>query len=614
MSGASGVVSATDVAVVRGTVEEPVPGLRPAASASMDRGISPTEQHVRELFRKTRQLADKLKKAKDRAKLRKRWTPEERKLVDLYQTESGFLLAQYLLPQIGTCYCTADGPLLFFRYADHRLYDVEDKTFERYLTHITDSVQNVRWEWLPRLQAWVRFEAPEVVTQFLAYNDSPELNVIAVNSFDGFMMRRKRGEAWERVTNGTDGILFWSPEEFLTAWGPDFAYGGDGRHLAWLCGLGSFGGDGPLSADDQRSLLNAWLLHLFVPGLNPTHPIPLHEGVTDSGKTTLGKCLGRWLMGPTFDVLDLPSGDTRKAEETLTLAVWKRPLVVLDNVDSPAPWLEDFLCRLATGVRMSRRRLYTNSEEVHFTPRAGLIITSRNPHFRREDVARRLLPLRFQPIASEHRLTEAELRSEVETRRAGIWADVLAALARLQDAWPRVRDRLKPSHSLADFSIFGALLATAYAEESGPTEWEALMGRLDRAQGRFNTDVDPLTDLLQVALDEQEGVLPAQPVRDLFRRLAVLAKDLRHPWPYYSTESLSKTLRARERALKQALRVEIVWSTHHGGENRVAIMRLDRREVGQRTPQETRPTRGDAGDDGDGGEATFPVENMEGEL
>ncbi len=602
MSGAGVAVSAPDVAMVRGKVEEHLP-------VRAGDGISLTERRVRKLFQETRLLAEELKKAEDSAKLRKRWTREQQKLVDLYRTEKGYGLLQHLLPQIGTFYRTGDGLLFFLRYADHKLYEVEEKTFERYLTLITNSVQGVRREWLPKLQAWVRFEVAEVVTQFLAYNDSPDLNVIAVSTFDGFMMRRKRGGAWERVENGTDGILFWSPEEFLTPWGPDFANGGDGQNLEWLCRLGSFGEDGPLSADGQRGLLYTWLLHLFVPGLNPTHPIPLHEGVTDSGKTTLGKCLGRWLMGPTFDVLDLPSGDTRKAEETLTLAVWKRPLVILDNVDSPAPWLEDFLCRLATGVRMSRRRLYTNTEEVHFTPRAGLIITSRNPHFRREDVARRLLPLRFQPILSEERLSEAELRREVETRRAGIWADMLAALARLQDAWPRVRDRLKPSHSMADFSIFGALLAAAYAEDSAPTEWEGLMERLEQAQGRFSTEADPLTELLAVVLDEGEGVIPSQPVRNLFRQLAALAKDRRHPWPYQTTGSLSHTLKAREEALEQALGAKIVWSDHHAGEKRIIITRLNRQDASQCAPHATCTVRGD---DGDGGEATFPVENLEG--
>ena len=65
--------------------------------------------------------------------------------------------------------------------------------------------------------------------------------------------------------------------------------------------------------------------------------------------------------------MDLPIGQPAKAEESIKLELCKRPLVVLDNVDMSPRWLDDFLCRYATGVRMSRRRLYTDSEQVHFT-------------------------------------------------------------------------------------------------------------------------------------------------------------------------------------------------------------------------------------------------------
>ena len=59
----------------------------------------------------------------------------------------------------------------------------------------------------------------------------------------------------------------------------------------------------------------------------------------------LGESFGRWLPAHEFEVIDLPSGDAAKAEESIKLALCKRPLVVIDNVDSPAAWLEDFLCR-----------------------------------------------------------------------------------------------------------------------------------------------------------------------------------------------------------------------------------------------------------------------------
>src|SRR5262249_12814682 len=155
---------------------------------------------------------------------------------------------------------------------------------EDYLVNLTGSVTGVRKQWLPRLRAWVRFEAPEVEPYFLVYNDSLDLNVISINTFDGFMMRLECGGTCERVPKCTDGVLFKTPPEFLIPWASDFKNGGSGKDLAWLSSLGNFADDGALSVEDQHQLLAVWILHLFVPVLNPVHPIPLHEGMTGSGK------------------------------------------------------------------------------------------------------------------------------------------------------------------------------------------------------------------------------------------------------------------------------------------------------------------------------------------
>ncbi|MEE9601017.1 MAG: hypothetical protein V3W22_04880 [Thermoplasmata archaeon] len=523
---------------------------------------NPTEHDLRNLFAEARGVNSELRRnTRDFSIL-----PKNDRALGAFLLEHGLWgVLEKLLPLAGQFYRTAGGELLFFRKEDHRLYDVEGKAFEQYLVWMTESPEGVRRHWLPTLRARVRFEAPEVTPHFLAYNDSPDLNVIAINTFDGYMMRRKRGGTWRWVSNGTDGVLFRTPPDFLTPWQPDFEHGGTGKDLEWLCSLGHFSDDGPLSVDDQRSLLHAWILHLFVPALNPVHPIPLQEGVTGSGKTVSGECIGRWLTGPEFEVVGLPSGNTAKAEETLTLAIYKRPLVVIDNVDSPTPWLEDFLCRAATGVRMSRRRLYTNSEEVHFTPRAGVIITSRDPHFRREDVARRILPIRFKEIPEEMRRTETEIRAEVEARRGSIWADVLAALARIQDSWPTLKGTLRSTHSLADFAVFGALLAAAHSEDNNPDEWDALMGRLDQAQHRFTGEGDPLAELLDAALEESKGTLHQQPVSDLFRDLRDLAQISGWPWPYKDTRTLTRELKGKKQTLEHALDVRIVLSNNHRG-------------------------------------------------
>jgi len=521
-----------------------------------------TEDDLRKLLAKARRVNPELKKHRgDIDKL----PDDDRALGELLEQYGLFGLLKHGLRLVGQFYRTSGGELLFFREKDHQLYSIEEKRFERYLTWLTGSPREVKSEWLPQLAAGVQEEAPEVTTHFLAYNDSPDLNVIAVNTFDGYMMRREREGQWEQITNGTDGVLFRTPPDFLTPWKPDFEYGGTGKDLEWLCSLGHFSDDGPLSVDDQRSLLYVWVLHLFAPEINPVHPIPLHEGVTGSGKTVLGECLGRWLTGAQFEVTDLLSGNPAKAEETLTLALYKRPLVVIDNVDSPAYWLENFLCRAATGVRMSRRRLYTDSDEVYFTPRAGLIITSRDPHFRREDVARRLLPIRFKEIPEKQRRTETDIRAEVDALRGRIWADLLTALARVQDAWPKLKGTLKSSHSLADFAVFGALVAAAHPEHGDPEQWEALMGRLEQAQHRFTTEEDPLAELLDAVLEQSKGTLHQQPVSDLFRDLRDLAQIREWPWPYKHAGAFTKALKGKRLALEQALDVRIVLSDNHRG-------------------------------------------------
>ncbi len=253
--------------------------------------MTPAETRLGETFRRGLGLAKELKGAKDRKaqrQLRNQWTRPERQLVNLLLDKSHFQgLRQLLTVSVGKFYRTTEGALMFFREGDHTLYDLEEKAFAYLLIQLTRDVYHVRKEWLLRFRSWVLFDAPEVTTHFLAYNDSADLNVIALNCFDGHMVRRRRGGTWERVPNGTDGVLFWTPMEFLTPWQPHFTAKGTGADLEWLCALAPFDDDGPLSVDDQRRLLYVWMVHLFVPALNHSHPIPTHEGITGSGKTSL---------------------------------------------------------------------------------------------------------------------------------------------------------------------------------------------------------------------------------------------------------------------------------------------------------------------------------------
>ena len=81
------------------------------------------------------------------------------------------------------------------------------------------------------------------------------------------------------------------------------------------------------------------------------------------------------------------------------------------------------------------RRLYSNNEMVSYEPRAILIISLREPHFTRGDVAERLLPLYCE--RPEHFVPEPIIFDELARRRGAIIGDLRKSLAIFRIRSPR---------------------------------------------------------------------------------------------------------------------------------------------------------------------------------
>src|SRR5262249_37091124 len=227
-------------------------------------------------------------------------------------------------------------------------------------------------------------------------------------------------------------------------WIPDFSHPAS---WPWFFSTFPFAGV-PLSATDQRTILAVWLLSQFFPPFRRTRPIPVFLGPQGSGKTTSQRRLGRLLVGGDFDV----TGLVRDREDGFVASITNRALCAFDNADSRIPWLEDALATYATGHRYRLRRLYTTNEEVSYEPRAILILSSRDPHFRRPDVAERLLPFfcarpeRFEP--------EERLFRELEQRRGAILGNLLLRAGVIADTLME-SDLPALGFRMADFAGFG---------------------------------------------------------------------------------------------------------------------------------------------------------------
>ncbi len=475
--------------------------------------------------------------------------------------DKAFTLLQKSMAKIGDFYSRADGSALFFRRKERKLYELDTKPqseFGRLVTYLTDvSVKDQALaRALDRLTAKVTHQAPAVDVHAVAYN-TPECQIIAINDYDGGMWRRERGGAWEWKPNGTDGILFWTPSAFVDRWSPDFSRDptSDKSHLEWPLEQPHFADD-VLTISDQRRLLRACLLAPFFPALCKTRPIQAHLGLGqsrqhDTGKTMAGKMIGYLLVGEQF----LPT--PLKTEEDLQLTLMNQPFVLLDNVDTEIPWLNDFLATYATGARPTKRKHYENTVVVYFENRGRLCVTSRRAKFNREDVATRIVPFRFRPISAAERRTEPELLEPILARRGHVWAGLLSLVAEIQDALPSFGTP-PSSLRLADFDALGWRVAKLRGEETG---WPEIMRRLQSAQAGFALEDEPLFPILQELL--KTGDLPERSTSELFERVRQTAATLNLD-PPKDTASCTKRLNERRELMESRLDVKISTRTLNG--------------------------------------------------
>ncbi len=408
---------------------------------------------------------------------------------------------------------TADGRLLYFSKADRRLYDLGSADFSYLLTiesglSATESYFGFA---LNLLQAETARLTPTPV-HTLGYYDT-ETGTLAISDAGPGIWVREYGGKWVHTHNGENGLLFFT-ESWATPWEPDFT----DNHLAWFLDNFTFADSPPLTAADAKLLFTILLLQQFFPRLRRTRLLPAFLGPMGSGKTTKIRLIGRLLLGSEFDVTNL----RKEKEDAFVAAITNSIVVGADNADSRVDWLEDALATYATGLKYQLRQLYTTNEQAVFLPRAFAMLSSRDPHFRRPDVAERLLPLHCKRY--ETFLDEPELWDQLDKRRAAIWGDLLCLLGQAADAQRQSAPRLK--FRMADFAAFGWKLLKTQGREAA---WPTVLEHVAKAQLMFAGEDDGLVEALRV-------VLAAGPIKEvespeLFKQCATVARDQGFSFP-----------------------------------------------------------------------------------
>ncbi|GAI57452.1 unnamed protein product, partial [marine sediment metagenome] len=202
---------------------------------------------------------------------------------------------------------------------------------------------------------------------------------------------------------------------------------------------------------DQLLYVVTSIIYL-IPGV--PHVVMIFFGPQGSGKTWALRTV-RVLIDPSqLDLLSLP---TRYREIVQILDHnW---CAFFDNVGRLPAWTSNVFCRAVTGAGVSKRRLYSDDEDVIYQYHRCLGFTDINIAAERGDLLQRSLLLGLDAIPEDRRKTEKELNADLESQRPEILGAMLDVLVKAMSFYPTIRPG--SLYRMADYTIWGRAITKA---------------------------------------------------------------------------------------------------------------------------------------------------------
>jgi hypothetical protein len=291
----------------------------------------------------------------------------------------------------------------------------------------------------------------------------------------------------------------------------------------------------------QRPLVAGALLNAFHP-FGP-YFVTNYVGEHGSAKTSAARA-HRQLIDPNQNPLRSPP----KEENDLFAQAVNNRCVALDNLSYLPLWLSDALCRVATGGGLSKRTLYTDTDETSLEIQRPVIINGIEDVATRPDLADRVLQIELEEIPNKRRITEKVLRVEFEKARPVIFTAILDAVSTALRTLPTLK--LPSLPRMADAAEWATAGETAF----GFRRWtflKAYQHNLDES-AEAAVDANPVGAAIRVLLEQQEQ-WQGEP-RQLLEALAELVSDKtqkQDDWPK-NPQNLGHVLRRLAPALRRA--------------------------------------------------------------
>ncbi len=203
---------------------------------------------------------------------------------------------------------------------------------------------------------------------------------------------------------------------------------------------------------EDRYLLMIYIVTCLIPDI--PHVIPPFAGEKGAAKSTTLRVLRRLVDPANRELLTLPND-----KNELALLLSSNYMPAFDNLDNLQGWQSDILCCAATGGGISKRTLYTDSDETILSFLRCVTLNGISLVANRSDLLDRSILFELERIPPEKRREESEFWEEFMKARPYILGAAFDALSGAMRIYPTVK--LSSLPRMADFCRWGYAVAEA---------------------------------------------------------------------------------------------------------------------------------------------------------
>ena len=207
-----------------------------------------------------------------------------------------------------------------------------------------------------------------------------------------------------------------------------------------------------LKEEEDKILLSVYIITLFIPDI--PHTISQIHGEKGSAKSTLQTFI-KILVDPAKPRLLTIYNDTKEFIQQLA----HNYVAFYDNMKYNPRWLSDEACKAVTGVGSTKRKLYSDDDDIVYEYRRCLGFNGINLGLTEPDILDRSMMIELQRIRREYTKQDSEIMAEFLELRPKLLGFVFDTLVKALEIKPTIK--LNDLPRMADFAIWGEAIARA---------------------------------------------------------------------------------------------------------------------------------------------------------